>query len=149
MIRTYPAYQMISVRQDIQEHGARQLSCRKKRNDQLEGSTEEVPLSGKSKKLAELREKMGEKHAKKGSGEERRRRHARMSSSSARHLLQRHLPVLLRVTTSVAVAGRDFKETRLPIRLATGGHLPTTTLSSDASCIHLPPFLPIKFRFIC
>jgi hypothetical protein len=46
-------------------------------------------------------------------------------------------------TTSVAVAGRDFKETRLQIRLASGGQPLTTTLSSDASYVFflLPPFL--------
>lgn len=34
---------------------------------------------------------------------------------------------------SSGVAGKDFKETRLQIRMATGGQPHTTTLSSDAS----------------
>lgn len=33
---------------------------------------------------------------------------------------------------AAAVAGKDFKETRLQIRMSTGGQLYTTTLSSDA-----------------
>jgi UBX domain-containing protein 1/4 len=36
-----------------------------------------------------------------------------------------------------SVAGRDFKETRLQIRLASGGQPLTTTLPSDASCVLL------------
>lgn len=35
-------------------------------------------------------------------------------------------------TATVAVAGKDFKETRLQIRMSTGGQPYTTTLSSDA-----------------
>jgi UBX domain-containing protein 1/4 len=51
-------------------------------------------------------------------------------------------------TPSVAVAGRDFKETRLQIRLASGGQPLTTTLSSDASCVS--PSLPsYKSFFFC
>jgi hypothetical protein len=36
-------------------------------------------------------------------------------------------------STSSGVAGKDFKETRLQIRVASGGQPYTTTLSSDAS----------------
>lgn len=36
---------------------------------------------------------------------------------------------------TAAVAGRDFKETRLQIRLASGGQPLTTTLPSDSSCV--------------
>jgi hypothetical protein len=36
-------------------------------------------------------------------------------------------------TPASGVAGRDFKETRLQIRMASGGQAYTTTLSSDAS----------------
>jgi UBX domain-containing protein 1/4 len=35
--------------------------------------------------------------------------------------------------TSAGIAGKDFKETRLQIRMASGGQPYTTTLSSDAS----------------
>ena len=40
-------------------------------------------------------------------------------------------------TTTTSVAGRDFKETRLQIRLASGGPPLTTTLPSDSSCVPL------------
>jgi hypothetical protein len=36
---------------------------------------------------------------------------------------------------TVSVPGREFKETRLQIRLASGGQPLTTTLPSDASCV--------------
>ena len=36
-----------------------------------------------------------------------------------------------------AVAGKDFKETRLQIRMSTGGPPYTTTLSSDARRLNL------------
>jgi len=38
---------------------------------------------------------------------------------------------------TVSVPGREFKETRLQIRLASGGQPMTTTLPSDASCVFL------------
>lgn len=40
------------------------------------------------------------------------------------------------------VAGKDFKETRLQIRMATGGQPYTTTLSSEASAVPSLPFTP-------
>ena len=36
---------------------------------------------------------------------------------------------------TASVPGREFKETRLQIRLASGGQPLTTTLPSDASCV--------------
>lgn len=43
---------------------------------------------------------------------------------------------------AATTAGKDFKETRLQIRLASGGQPYTTTLSSDASesCFYSPSF---------
>lgn len=40
-------------------------------------------------------------------------------------------------TSTAGIAGKDFKETRLQIRMATGGQPYTTTLSSDASKCYL------------
>lgn len=39
---------------------------------------------------------------------------------------------------SASTAGRDFKDTRLQIRMSTGGLPLTTTLSSDACKSHVP-----------
>jgi hypothetical protein len=38
---------------------------------------------------------------------------------------------------AASIPGREFKETRLQIRLASGGQPLTTTLPSDASCVSL------------
>lgn len=45
---------------------------------------------------------------------------------------------------TTGTAGRDFKDTRLQIRMSTGGQPYTTTLSSDArkSCIRNTMHLP-------
>jgi hypothetical protein len=40
------------------------------------------------------------------------------------------------VTVTASVPGREFKETRLQIRLASGGQPLTTTLPSDSSCVY-------------
>ena len=40
-------------------------------------------------------------------------------------------------TSSTSTPGREFKETRLQIRLASGGQPLTTTLPSDSSCVPL------------
>jgi hypothetical protein len=53
-------------------------------------------------------------------------------------------PVAPKPTAAVAapssgVAGKDFKETRLQIRMASGGQPYTTTLPSDASTSPFPP----------
>lgn len=40
-------------------------------------------------------------------------------------------------TTTTSIPGREFKETRLQIRLASGGQPLTTTLPSDSSCVSL------------
>ncbi|KAH9973387.1 hypothetical protein BJV74DRAFT_197510 [Russula compacta] len=40
-------------------------------------------------------------------------------------------------TTTSSIPGREFKETRLQIRLASGGQPLTTTLPSDSSCVPL------------
>ena len=45
--------------------------------------------------------------------------------------------------TASGAAGKDFKETRLQIRMASGGQPYTTTLSSDASA---SPCSPSVFR---
>jgi len=42
------------------------------------------------------------------------------------------------LAAATTTAGKDFKETRLQIRMATGGQPYTTTLSSEA-CKRLPP----------
>lgn len=43
-----------------------------------------------------------------------------------------------------SIPGREFKETRLQIRLASGGQPLTTTLPSDASCVFFLSFVSIS-----
>jgi hypothetical protein len=45
---------------------------------------------------------------------------------------------------TASVPGREFKETRLQIRLASGGQPLTTTLPSDSSCV----FFVVRFNFM-
>ena len=47
-------------------------------------------------------------------------------------------------TVAASVPGREFKETRLQIRLASGGQPLTTTLPSDSSCVFLSVFFPLS-----
>jgi hypothetical protein len=46
-------------------------------------------------------------------------------------------PATTTTTTTTSIPGREFKETRLQIRLASGGQPLTTTLPSDSSCVPL------------
>ncbi|PPQ79630.1 hypothetical protein CVT25_003215 [Psilocybe cyanescens] len=48
------------------------------------------------------------------------------------------------VAPAVATAGKDFKETRLQIRMSTGGQPYTTTLSSDAPLREVAEFLAVQ-----
>jgi hypothetical protein len=44
-------------------------------------------------------------------------------------------PAAAAPATTTSLPGREFKETRLQIRLASGGQPLTTTLPSDSSCV--------------
>jgi hypothetical protein len=44
-------------------------------------------------------------------------------------------PAAAAAPATTSVPGREFKETRLQIRLASGGQPLTTTLPSDSSCV--------------
>ncbi|KAG6885340.1 hypothetical protein C0993_002969 [Termitomyces sp. T159_Od127] len=50
-------------------------------------------------------------------------------------------PTVCQAPTSSGVAGKDYSETRLQIRMSTGGQPYTTTLSSDASLREVAEFL--------
>jgi hypothetical protein len=47
--------------------------------------------------------------------------------------------------STTSIPGREFKETRLQIRLASGGQPLTTTLPSDSSCVSRV-FSPCEFE---
>ena len=50
-------------------------------------------------------------------------------------------------TVAASIPGREFKETRLQIRLASGGQPLTTTLPSDSSCVYFVGFFFPLSRF--
>jgi hypothetical protein len=52
-------------------------------------------------------------------------------------------------TVTASVPGREFKETRLQIRLASNGQPLTTTLPSDSSCVFFVVHLIFKTLTVC
>ncbi|TFY73514.1 hypothetical protein EWM64_g10498 [Hericium alpestre] len=135
-------------------------------HDQFEESVEELkPLTEEEKKqkLEELRVRMTEKRAKKAAADAKeaqaneaiRRKGGRdmgeikedmekkqaLKDAEAKRRAAAPAPSAAAATPAPAVAGKDFKETRLQIRLASGGQPYTTTLPSESTLLEVAEYL--------